>query len=598
MLKAIPASALALAGTCIALGDATGPSTAQTPYMVSVDPSVGTNIISIASNGDDVIAPAEFFMRLNTGAMDYQLMGLPDGTGAFQTQQDVADGTLSFLVNHEFNSNIGIVRDHGSRGASVSLWKIKNDPAAEDFLTVVGAQDLIQNVYIYNRSTLAYELYNAGNPMLNYDSGSEVYGGDNPDNNGFGRFCSADLPAPGAFAFNGLGTDERIFMNGEEIGAGGRAFAHIVTGPNAGTSYELPWLGRCSWENSVASPFPQDKTIVVGCDDATPGNIFFYVGTKTDSGTEVDRAGLTNGTLYTVGVTGDVTPIKNPSGQNLESQQFGLGLDGKGEGVFSAGFELISLGNASKLTGAEIQEAGDNMEQMNFLRPEDGAWNPSNPNQFVIGTTDSFNGNSRLWSFEFTDITNPELGGTLTMLIDGSNPDSVDIVAADGTDDVRMIDNICFNSKNEIMVQEDTGGNARQTKMWLYDIALDRITLLGNADPDRFVAGGANFLTTNEEASGVIDASDVIGPNWYLFNLQANGVGYGGELDRGGQLMAAFQPPLCTGDLTGDNATNSDDLNVLLAAFGATNVADLNGDGVTDSTDLNILLAAFGDPCN
>ena len=39
-------------------------------------------------------------------------------------------GVFSFLVNHEFNSSVGIVRDHGSRGASVSLWKIKNDPAA------------------------------------------------------------------------------------------------------------------------------------------------------------------------------------------------------------------------------------------------------------------------------------------------------------------------------------------------------------------------------------------------------------------------------------------------------------------------------------
>ena len=60
-------------------------------------------------------------------------------------------------------------------------------------------------------------------------------------------------------------------MNGEEAGPGGRTFAHHATGQKHGTSYELPLLGRMSFENSVASPWPQDKTIVVSLDDSTPG---------------------------------------------------------------------------------------------------------------------------------------------------------------------------------------------------------------------------------------------------------------------------------------------------------------------------------------
>ncbi len=54
----------------------------------------------------------------------------------------------------------------------------------------------------------------------------------------------------------------------------------------------------------------------------------------------------------------------------------------------------------------------------------------------------------------------------------------------------------------------------------------------------------------------------------------------------------------CPGDLTGDNEVNSQDLNVLLAAFGSTPDGDLDSDGDTDSTDLNLLLAAFGDSCD
>jgi hypothetical protein len=51
-----------------------------------------------------------------------------------------------------------------------------------------------------------------------------------------------------------------------------------VSGPGAGISYELPSLGKFSWENSLASPFEQDKTVVIGTDDTTPGQLYVYIG--------------------------------------------------------------------------------------------------------------------------------------------------------------------------------------------------------------------------------------------------------------------------------------------------------------------------------
>ncbi|MGP1347731.1 MAG: hypothetical protein ACTS3F_13825 [Phycisphaerales bacterium] len=53
----------------------------------------------------------------------------------------------------------------------------------------------------------------------------------------------------------------------------------------------------------------------------------------------------------------------------------------------------------------------------------------------------------------------------------------------------------------------------------------------------------------------------------------------------------------CPGDLNGDNEVNSDDLGILLSAFGGGAAGDLDGDGDTDSDDLGILLSAFGDVC-
>lgn len=66
-------------------------------------------------------------------------------------------------------------------------------------------------------------------------------------------------------------------------------------------------------------------------------------------------------------------------------------------------------------------------------------------------------------------------------------------------------------------------------------------------------------------------------------------------------LQVSFTPPPteCEGDVTGDGAVNSIDLNIMLGEFGCTTgcAADLDDDGDTDSQDLNILLAAFGDDC-
>jgi len=52
----------------------------------------------------------------------------------------------------------------------------------------------------------------------------------------------------------------------------------------------------------------------------------------------------------------------------------------------------------------------------------------------------------------------------------------------------------------------------------------------------------------------------------------------------------------CPADLDGSGAVDSDDLGILLAAWGGSE-GDLDGDGATDSTDLGLLLAVFGSTC-
>ena len=185
----------------------------------------------------------------------YRMVGIPDGLGA----ADGPNHKFTLLMNHELTGTAGIVRASGWAGAFVSRWEI--DKAT---LEVTDGRDLTT-------------------------SPSDVNWSSQPPR-ALSRYCSADLALPGAYRFGALGTDARIHLNGEESGSEGTAWAHILTGPTANASFELPSLGRMSWENSVACPYPQVKTLVVGLDDSTPGQVYVYVGTKTASGDDITRA--------------------------------------------------------------------------------------------------------------------------------------------------------------------------------------------------------------------------------------------------------------------------------------------------------------------
>ncbi|MBC7488421.1 MAG: esterase-like activity of phytase family protein, partial [Cytophagaceae bacterium] len=408
----------------------TGPSTAKSPYL---QPSVaGAKVTSILTTGDAVGG--------------YRMCGTPDGLGAF----DNNNGTFTLLMNHELRVTEGVTRAHGAIGAFVSKWIINKSN-----LSVVSGEDLIKNLKLWNGT--GYTTYNSTNAT----SLSIL-----------GRFCSADLAPVSAFynSVTGKGSQERIFMNGEESSVEGRVFGHIASGINSGTSYELPRLGKLNIENAVASSASGDKTVVAVLDDATPGQVYFYIGTKTTSGKEVDKAGLTNGKLYGPAVNG-LTTESNAS----------VPTPGKA-------FTMVDLGNVENITGASLNTNSNNNGVTTFIRPEDGAWDPSKPNDFYFATTASFTEPSRLWRLRFTDVTNPELGGTITAVLDG-------------TEGQINLDNICIDNQGHVLLVEDVGNNAHIGKIFQYTTATDAFKEIGHHDETRFLTGGANFLTQDEEAS-------------------------------------------------------------------------------------------------
>ena len=458
-----------------------GPSSSQTPYLLSSDSQVYT----------------ESLLTVGDGAGSYKMVGIPDGLGAF----DNGDGTFTVLMNHELGDTAGIVRAHGAAGAFVSEWTFDKTT-----LQVKSGHDLIQNVFTYDAASKSYVEHNAalGNGIA------------------FNRFCSADLADQSAFynSATGLGYNGgRLFLNGEESGAEGRAFAHVAGGAQDGNSYELAWLGNMAYENVVAHAHTGNKTVVALTDDGQNGQVYFYAGDKKATGNAVEQAGLTGGNLFGIHVT-ELEGLAN----NESSAASPLGADEQST------FTMVNLGDVSGLTGAQIDAASEAAGATSFLRPEDGVWDTVNPNRFYFVTTNGFDQPSRLWAVDFTDASNPAAGGTIKLLLNG-------------TEGQQMFDNITVNAQGKIILQEDVGNNAHIGKVWQYDPSTDSLSELAHHDPSRFLSGGANFLTQDEESSGIIDVSHILGnagENVYLADVQAH-YSISGELVQGGQLELIHQ---------------------------------------------------------
>jgi hypothetical protein len=313
------------------------------------------------------------------------------------------------------------------------------------------------------------------------------------------RLCSADLPALSAFynPATGLGYDGRIFMDGEESAPTGRAFGHVVS---TGDSYELPALGLAGWENLLANPATGDRTVVVGQSDGGTQNVYVYTGTKQSTGTPVEKAGLTNGVRKAITVTGFPTESGAVDFPNTAQP-----------------FTLTDAGTA-------------------FDRPEDGAWDPSNPNDYYFVTTASMTKHSRLWRASFADVSHPELGGTITKVLEG--PDDSTASSAGP----KMMDNLTINNRGQVLIQEDPGNDAYLAGVYQFDIASGTARRIADHDPQRFTPGGAYFDTVDEESSGITWAP-FLGAGKYLLDDQNHTPVADPAILEKGQLLLLTVPP-------------------------------------------------------
>ena len=312
-------------------------------------------------------------------------------------------------------------------------------------------------------------------------------------------------------------------MNGEEAErrSSVRARGHGVG--KGGTSYELPYLGKFSWENSVAHPNAGDRTLVVGLDDSTPGQVYLYVGDKQTQGTPVEKAGLQDGRLYGIKVDGFPDEIA---------------------AIANASFSLEDVSAAALGSEADLQSASEALDVTQFARPEDGHWDTQNPNAFYWVTTGGLGQTARLYRFTFDSISAPT-GGTIELVVDAASLTGTDGLPA------RSFDNMVVDTDGSVIIQEDPGNTSYIAKTWKIDPVTKQAAQIFESDRDRFLSGAPDFLTQDEENSGVIEVTDIVksanwyepGRRYYLGNNQAHyNITSDPELVQGGQVYLMASP--------------------------------------------------------
>jgi Alkaline phosphatase PhoX len=427
----------------------------------------------------------------------YRMVGIPDGLGA----QRSGDHTSTLFMNHELGFTAlsePVVGGPTNRGAIVSQWTLDadGDPVA---------------------GRRAYDRIYAENTLLG--PAPEV-GNEAQMPSQFARFCSGFLAGPA----NGF--DRRIYLTNEESGGaesfdgrGGQSVAIFDA-----ELHTLPRLGRSNKENSVVQPGQGTQTVIFPNEDgpATLDNqLYMYVGTKDRSATAtvLARNGLDNGTLY---VFRSLDPARNS------------------ERTFTSGSvtgEWVALPDAEVLTDAQLEAASDAAGAMTFVRPEDGAFNPNNPNEYFFDTTGSSSGADdgvnelgRLYSLRLHP-GNPLKPATLSVVY------NADTVVAAGGDIAISPDNLDV-SRQYLMINEDgttesravMAAKGRDGSIWRFGlvkgpvgaVGVDATTATRVAQLDPPGRDGIAVGPGVWETSGIIDTSAMFGADTWLSDVQAH----------------------------------------------------------------------------
>lgn len=421
----------------------------------------------------------------------YQIPGIPDGLGVLKE-----GNRLRILTNQEWSSTnaVASVRNSAAgqtKGAFISevVYNMKSG-------VVTKAKDFVTDVLWYNYSNGTYGKY----PSAPFGAAPiDSYG---TINHGalLNRFCSSTLTEAGAFydAKSKLGFEEPVYLTGEEGSDESRAFVVNMQGQMV----QFPGMGLAAWENMKPIQTGNKLTALIGSEDgsATDSQLHMYVGEKSKTGEWFEKAGFTGGSSYVLSSVASA----NVANDNEIRSKYGKGVP------FKVGFSKVDNTLSGKAQNEIARSVG-----IEFARIEDIHFDPKNPNDLYFLTTESnkdpkattpnpssptiARDGGALWKLTFTDTSKPLKGGTLTMLLDGSESPYL-----------NKPDNLVVDDLGNILIQEDPGNNAHVSRVIAYRISDGKIGVLAKFKDDLVTEGRTGYITKDEESSGIIDMTDMM----------------------------------------------------------------------------------------
>lgn len=479
-MRAVLLAAGALGSVALVVVGTTVAGSGAPEYAVSRDSAYETK--ALLSVGDVVRETSNHRQR-------FQMVGIPDGLGATKQGED----TIVWM-NHEFASSVKsqpVIGGSLYKGSFVSKWVLKRNGEVES------GERAFDSVYV-------------GDTLVG-PAAEDVAGNTTRP---FSRFCS------GSLGTRVDGFTQSIYFAGEEDDlstafdpAGGQAVAIYDN-----EAHVLPKLGKFAFENIVPqrrADGTTGKTVLLLQEDgpATPleSHLYLYVGQKSAVGTKLQRNGLADGTLYALKVTGKTAESATDVG--------GAALDATWVPVPGPESKsAVQLNTDTVAAGA-----------FGFARVEDGAFDKDDPSRYYFVTTGQNAANNNLGRIYQLDLNaaDPTGAAKLKLVV------NADAILKGGGDAPVSPDNV-DTASGWLMVQEDgtapsrieMGSKNRDGSIWRFPIVPSKGGLV--ASPDRLVEldpPGRDGVAVGPgvwETSGIIDTSAVLGPDTWLFDVQAH----------------------------------------------------------------------------
>jgi hypothetical protein len=317
-------------------------------------------------------------------------------------------------------------------------------------------------------------------------------------------------------------------------------------------------MGRHNHENSVAIPGYSELVVLSGDDtfSAPASQLYSYIAPDTNA------VWNDEGTLYAF-VSSD--PLTNDYGDLTGSETV--------SGTFIPVPHNIAVGDQ---TGLENWSNANNVFQ--FIRVEDIAYDRTDSNVVYLADTgepraipDASTG--RLMRGPSGTMGPYPNGRIFRMVLDEDDPTQVDSLSILINPDplgpgvpgaLHNPDNL-ETTANSLLIQEDTGshnqfnlGAGPGARVWKYDLATGALDAVLEVDQSldedpAYDVGGFVARAGGWESSGIVDASAIWGPGWFLLDVQAGSLilesepGFLGPnavvFEReGGQLLRAYIP--------------------------------------------------------